>query len=456
MKIAMKNEGLDLGTGPILPLLLKMSWPSITAMFAMALYNLIDTFWLTRFSSQAIAALTICFPIQMVFGAIGVGTGVGAGSFAARMFGAGDYVRAKQTAGQIIILSASLSFLIITVTLIYHDIILKIFGATGDVLPLARQYLVTVVFGSPFLLFMMMANNLLRAEGKPNTSMYVILVMSALGMVLDPIFIFGWGPIPCMGIMGAALSAIISYFSAGALSYYYLNLRSSKYDLHWRYLIPNISIISSIYQTGFPSVIMNLVFGLVLIVYNYVLGFFGSLAIATLGLCFRINGLVVMVLFGIGHGVMPMVGFNEGAGLHKRLMETVNLAVKISFIFSAAAFLLFELFAPSILEVFTRDGELLEIAVPALRIFVTMLLFIGPTLMWINMFIGLGKGFTSMVLLMMRDAIILIPMLILFPSIFGLNGVWMAQPISNIVAFCIILFWTRREFRMMETKVQAT
>lgn len=450
----MRNEGLDLGAGPILPLLLKMSWPSITAMFSMALYNLIDTFWLTRFSSQAIAALTICFPIQMVFGAIGIGTGVGAGSFAARMFGAGNHVRAKQTAGQIIILSALLGVLIIVMTLIYHDSILKIFGATGDILPLARQYLVTVVFGSPFLLFMMMANNLLRAEGKPSASMYVILVMSAIGMVLDPIFIFGWGPIPRMGILGAALSAIVSYFSAGVLSFYYLQLKSSKYDLNWRYLIPNFSIISSIYQTGFPSVIMNLVFGLVLIVYNYVLGFFGSLAIATLGLCFRINGLVVMVLFGMGHGVMPMVGFNEGAGLHKRLMETVNVAVKISFIFSAAVFLLFELFAPSILELFTDDAGLLEIAVPALRIFVSMLLFIGPNLMWINMFIGLGKGFTSMALLMTRDAIILIPLLIMLPSLFGINGVWMAQPISNIVAFCIILIWTRREFRMMATKIQ--
>jgi Na+-driven multidrug efflux pump len=202
----MKNEGIDLGTGPILPLLLKMSWPSITAMFAMALYNLIDTFWLARFSSQAIAALTICFPIQMVFGAIGVGTGVGAGSFAARMFGAGDHVRAKQTAGQIIILSALLGLLIIAVTLIYHDVILKIFGATGDILPLSRDYLVTVVFGSPFLLFMMMANNLLRAEGKPNASMYVILVMSAVGMVLDPIFIFGWGPIPQISLILARAS----------------------------------------------------------------------------------------------------------------------------------------------------------------------------------------------------------------------------------------------------------
>lgn len=449
----MKDKGLDLGHGPILPLLLKMSWPSVTAMFAMALYNLIDTFWLTRFSPQAMAALTICFPIQMVFGAIGVGTGVGAGSFAARMFGAGENLKAKQTAGQIIILSVLLGFSIIILTLVYDELILKIFGATGDIFPLAKQYLVTVVFGSPFLLFLMMANNLLRAEGKPNASMYVIITMSLVGMVLDPIFIFGYGPIPRMGIRGAAVSAIIAYFTAGVLSFYYLQRRSSKYDLHWRYLIPNISIISNIYQTGFPSVIMNLVFGLVLIAYNYVLGYFGSLAIATLGLCFRINGLVIMVLFGIGHGLMPMVGFNEGARLHERLIETVNVSVKISVTLSVTVFLLFEIFAHSILVLFTDDAKLLEIAVPALRIFASTLLFIGPNIMWINMFIGLGKGFTSMALLMTRDAVILIPLLFILPSLFGLNGVWMSQPLSNILAFFLILFWSKRELRIISRKI---
>ena len=167
----MKNNSLDLGTGSILPLLLKMSWPSIAAMFSMALYNLIDTFWLTRLSSEALAALTICFPIQMALGAIGVGTGVGAGSFAARMFGARENLKASQTAGQVILLSALLGIFIIVFTLSYHDIILKIFGATGDILPLSRQYLVTLVFCSPFLLFTMMTNNLLRAEGKPHASM---------------------------------------------------------------------------------------------------------------------------------------------------------------------------------------------------------------------------------------------------------------------------------------------
>ncbi|MCX5854669.1 MAG: MATE family efflux transporter, partial [Deltaproteobacteria bacterium] len=249
----MKDKGLDFRKEPILPLLLKMSWPSITAMLAMAIYNLIDTFWLTRFSPQAIAALTICFPIQMIFGAIGVGTGVGAGSFAARMFGAGKAVKAEQTSGQVIILSLTFGFLIIFLTLIYPDSILRIFGATDDILPLSRQYLLTIVFGSPFLLFMMMSNNLLRAEGRPNTSMFVILTMSVIGAILDPILIFGWGPFPQMGILGAAISAIIAYAVSGFLSFYYLQSKSSKYDLKWKYLIPNMAIIYAIYQTGFPS-----------------------------------------------------------------------------------------------------------------------------------------------------------------------------------------------------------
>jgi putative MATE family efflux protein len=449
----MKNNTLDLAKGPILPLLLKMSWPSIAAMFAMALYNLVDTFWLTRFDPHAVAALTVCFPIQIMFGAIGVGTGVGAGSFAARMFGAGQHAKASQTAGQGVLLSFLLGLVIIIITLAYQDKILEIFGATGDILPLSRQYLTAVVFGSPFLLFLMISNNLLRAEGNPKASMYVILVMSSTGAILDPFLIFGLGLFPTLGILGAAISTIVSYFLASLLSLYYLRLNASRYNLSWSHMSPNFSIIASIYQTGFPSVIMNFVFSLVMIIYNHVLGAFGPMAIAALGLCFRINQLVIMVLFGMGHGIMPMVGFSEGAGLHKRLMETVNVAVKISVLFSVTAFVVLEVLAYPILLLFTSDRELLDIAVPAVRIFATMLLLVGPNLVWINMFIGLGKGLTSMLLLMTRDTLLLIPMLIFLPAAFGLTGVWAAQPISNLVAFFIILFWKKREFRMIEEKI---
>jgi Na+-driven multidrug efflux pump len=160
-----------------------------------------------------------------------------------------------------------------------------------------------------------------------------------------------------------------------------------------------------------------------------------------------------MVLFGIGQGIMPMVGFSEGAKHYDRLTETINVAVRLTVVFCAVTFVLFEIFATSILVLFTDDAALIAMAAPALRIFVTMLLFIGPNLVWINMFIGLGKGLTSMVLLLSRDALFLIPMLLILPSWFGLNGVWMAQPLSNLLAFFVILYWTKRELRIISRRI---
>lgn len=442
---------LDLGKEAIFPLILKMSWPSIVAMIAMSLYNFIDTFWLARLSSQALAALTVCFPIQMIFAAIGVGTGIGAGSFSARMFGAGKFLQAKQTAGQIFSLSFFFSLIMIIFVLLFHDAILTFFGASDEIMPLCRDYLVIIVFSSPFLFFSMMSNNLLRVEGRPLLSMYVVLVASISSAILDPFLIFGIGPFPRMGIKGAALAAVIAQFIACLFSIYFMQLKSSKYELKWEYLFPNISIINSIYSTGFPSIAANLIVSLVLVVYNHVLANFGSLAIAALGICFRVNSLATMVLFGIGFGLMPIVGFNDGARLYQRLKESVFVALKVSISFAAVSSIILEIFAPQIVGLFSNDPALLAIAIPALRIYVSVLILIAPIMMFINMFLGLGKGTLAMFLLFFRDSILLIPLLIILSSSFGLLGAWLALPLANLLAFFAVLFWAKKDLRRFGT-----
>lgn len=442
---------LDLGKEAIFPLILKMSWPSIVAMIAMSLYNFIDTFWLARLSSQALAALTVCFPIQMIFAAIGVGTGIGAGSFSARMFGAGKFLQAKQTAGQIFSLSFFFSLIMIIFVLFFHDAILTFFGASDEIMPLCRDYLVIIVFSSPFLFFSMMSNNLLRVEGRPLLSMYVVLVASISSAILDPFLIFGIGPFPRMGIKGAALAAVIAQFIACLFSIYFMQLKSSKYELKWEYLFPNISIINSIYSTGFPSIAANLIVSLVLVVYNHVLANFGSLAIAALGICFRVNSLATMVLFGIGFGLMPIVGFNDGARLYQRLKESVFVALKVSISFAAVSSIILEIFAPQIVGLFSNDPALLAIAIPALRIYVSVLILIAPIMMFINMFLGLGKGTLAMFLLFFRDSILLIPLLIILSSSFGLLGAWLALPLANLLAFFAVLFWAKKDLRRFGT-----
>lgn len=442
---------LDLGNEAIFPLILKMSWPSIVAMIAMSIYNFIDTFWLARLSSQALAALTVCFPIQMIFAAIGVGTGVGAGSFSARMFGAGKILQAKQTAGQIFFLSFFFGLLIIVPVFFFHDIVLSFFGATDEIMPLCREYLLVIVFSSPFLFFSMMSNNLLRAEGRPLLSMFVVLIASISSAILDPFLIFGIGPFPRLGIRGAALAAVIAQFIAFMFSVYFMQLKSSKYELRKEYLFPNISIIHSIYSTGFPSIVANLIISLVLVIYNHVLADFGSRAIAALGICFRVNSLVTMILFGIGFGLMPIVAYSEGARLYHRLKQSVSVALKASLLIAAFSSIILEIFAEFIISLFSNDPVLTEIAVPALRIYVSILIFIAPILVYINMFIGLGKGTLAMFLLFFRDTVLLIPLLIILSSRIGLLGAWLALPISNIISLCLVYFWAKKELRRFQT-----
>jgi putative MATE family efflux protein len=450
------KKTLDLGKDPIVPLLIKMSLPSIVAMLVMALYNVIDTFWIAKISSESIAALTICFPIQMIFGGFGIATGVGAGSFVSRMFGGGDDLKAHKTAGQVIFLSLFAGTVFILSGSYFHTPILRFFGATEALLPLSSQYFTVVLFGTPFLFFMMTTDYLFRAEGNPNLPMYVISFSAAMNTVLDPFLIFGWGPFPEMGIKGAALATVISQFAVIFLSSYFLLFSHSRYRLKFSYLLPNTPIIFSIYRVGFPTFIIHLAMSLVLTVYNQVLGNYGPMAIATLGLGFRINGILMMVLFGIGHGVMPIVGFNYGARNYERLKEIIRVAVRFSALIGGVSCLLIEVFTRPLLTIFTDDPLLLSIAIPAFRIYVVTQFLIGPNIVWINMFNGIGKGMTSMTLLLTRQFIFLIPLIYILPPYFGLNGVWMAQPIANVLIFSIILLWTKRELKILERQMPLT
>lgn len=446
------SKRLDLGKEAVFPLIVKMSWPSIIAMVAISIYNFIDTFWLAKLSSQALAALTICFPIQIVFAAIGIGTGIGAGSFSSRMFGAGKLQKASQSAGQIFFLSFFFGLVMIISILIFHDAILLFFGANREILPLCRDYLIITVFSSPFLFFSMMSNNLLRAEGRPVLSMWVVLISSILSVILDPLLIFGIGPFPRMEIKGAALSAVISQFIASIFSVYFMFLKSSKFELKFHFLLPDLPIIRSIYSTGLPSIIINLIASVILALYNHILSNFGSLAIAALGICFRVNGLVTMILFGIGFGVMPIVGYSEGAKLYGRLKEAVFVALKVSVSIALISTILLEVYAGPIVKIFSSDEALVTIAIPALRIYVSALIFMAPTLIFINTFMGLGKGTIAMFLLFFRDVILLIPLLIGLASWLGLFGAWLALPVANLMALIAVLFWTKKEFSRFEVR----
>lgn len=444
------TKRLDLGKEAILPLILKMSWPSIVSMTAMSLYNFIDTFWLARFSSQALAALTVCVPLQLIAAAIGVGTGIGAGSFSARMLGSGNNLQATKAAGQTFFLSLFFGLISIIFVFLFGDEMLLFFGASGEIMPLCQDYLYLIVFSSPFLFFSMTTAIMLRVEGRPLLSMYVVVTALVSSAILDPFLIFGIGPFPRMGIKGAALVTIIAQFIMFIFSLIFLQLKSSKYEFKWKYTIPDFQIIKSIYSTGFPSMMINFIVGIVLIVYNHVLANFGFQAIAAFGICFRITGLATMVLFGIGAGLMPIIGFNAGARLYHRLREAVFVALKVSMFFAVAAIIILELSASQIVNIFSNDPHLTAIAIPALRIHIAALIFSAPIIIYVNMFMGLGKGTLAMFILFIRDIIVFIPLLIILPIFWGITGAWMALPLASLIELFLVIYWAKKELRKFE------
>lgn len=445
------TKRLDLGKEEIFPLILKMSWPSIIAMTAMSIYNFIDTFWLARLSSEALAALTICFPIQLISAAIGVGTGIGAGAFAARMFGAGKDLQAKQTAGQILSIASCFGLIMIAAVFLFGDAILRLFGAPREIMPLCRDYLYILVFCAPFGLFALMANNLLRAEGRPLPAMYVFLATFVSSMILDPLLIFGIGPFPRLEIKGAAVAALLSNILGFILSMVFLKMKSSKYDLQLKYSALKFQILKSIYATGLPSIVINLIGGLVMVIYNHVLADFSVQAIAAFGICFRILSVVTMIIFGIGAGLMPVVAFNDGAKLHDRARKSFFVALKISLGFAFAAFLFLAAFAPAVVGLFSKDASLLAIAVQALRIHASALVLIAPIIVAVYTLMGLGKGTLAMLLLFFRDSAIFIPLLMILPAFWGISGVWMALPLTNFIALFVVIFWTKKALRAKES-----
>lgn len=445
----MQDNQLDLGRGPILPLLIKMSWPSIIAMSVMALYQVNDAFWIARLSHEALAAITICFPIQAMILSIGIGTGIGAGSFASRMFGAGQDRKASLAAGQTIGVSFGLGALLILLVQFHAETILILFGATAEIIPPALEYLQILVVGSPFLFILFIANNLLRAEGKPKLSMYIVLSWSITASMLTPFLIFGWNPFPEMGIRGAATAAVTAQIITASISLYLLARRSSMYRLSWHHLVPDPAIIAATYRIGFPSIVMNIIMSLILILFNHVLKGYGATALAIMGLCFRINSLVMMVIFAIGHGVLPIIAYNEGAGLRHRVRETVRVAARMALSVSWISYVLILIFARPLLGIFISDPLLQAEAVTALRLYVTMLIFAGPIFIWINAFIGLGRGATAMFLLMIRDVLVVVPLIYYLPLWFGLNGVWLTLPLANGMAFVVIYLWIKRALARM-------
>ena len=385
-------------------------------MITLTLYNLVDTFWVSKLGYQAIAALTIVLPYHVLIMAIGVGIGAGIGALTSRRFGERNIEATNHAAGQIFSLAAFYGVIFLIAAVFFSEPILTMIGATPDIMDFATQYLVILGFGTPFMFFLLMGSSLLRGSGDAVRPMIFIIIAQVANIILDPLLIFGLGPFPEMGIRGAALGTVLGQLLGAGLIFFYIVSGKSAYRVKLMHLKPSLSIQRDIYRVGFPSMIMLITESVCFALFNIVLSAFGSLALAAIGITIRIADLAFMPIFGVSQGLLPIIGFNFGARLWNRLWRAIKLASGGLALFMGIALLVLEIFASNLIGIFSDDPELMAIAVPAMRIVLSTLVIVGPTLLFVTTFQGLSKGKEALILSLSANSSSLFPYFFFCPE----------------------------------------
>ena len=436
-----------MGKEPIGRLLVRFSGPAIASMMVASSYNIVDSIFVGRLGPEALAALTISFPLMMIFIALSMGTGIGAASLISRRLGAGKREEANRVAGVTITLSIIMGALIPIICLPNMEALLRLFGADGVVLPLAKSYMSILAGFAVVNVFAMTMVSVVRAEGSPTFPSTVMIISAVTNIVLDPVLIFGLGPIPAMGISGAAIATVIGRGVGALIFVVYLVSGRTSYRFQSNYFLPSLKILVEIYRVGIASIVRMIAGSVVITLANRIAATFGVLPIAVLGVVFRSSSFAFMPCVGLSQGMMPLVGYNFGARLKERVGEVVIKASLTGFIWGVVCWAAAMLFSNQIISMFNRDPQFLIEGVRALRIFAMGFFTIGIQIILSAFFQGIGKGFASLVLASARQIIFLLPALLILAPIFGLTGLWAAFPVANILSTILTVIWTRAEFR---------
>ena len=438
-----------MGQESVWRLLVRFSAPTVIAMIVASSYNIVDAIFIGRLGPEALAALTISFPLMMIMMAISAGTGAGSTSVISRRLGADDHDGASHTAGVTISTTILIGALATIICLPNLDSLLRLFGANELILPLAMDYMSIIATYWVLALVPMVLSMLVRAEGNPMLSGVVMVVSAVVNIVLDPLLILGLGPFPAMGIAGAAVATVIARAVATLILVGYFLSGKSSYRFRASYFLPNFKILREIYRIGIAAMVQTGAGSIVMVLVNRTAMSFGVLPVAALGIVFRAFSFIVMPCMAIGQGILPLVGFNFGARKLERVGEVVIKAALSSSVWGAIWWVVIMLFPSEIIAIFSSDPELIELGKDVIRIFSLLLFIIGLPMSAGFFFQGIGRGLPSLVIASARQVLFLLPCLYILPPIFGLTGLWASFPVADSLSIIMTIVWAAYLFRKL-------
>lgn len=449
-----------LGTENIGSLLRRFAIPSIIAMLVSSLYNIVDQFFIGRSVGMlGNAATNVAFPLSITCTALSLLCGVGGAANFNLNMGAGRKEQAEKFAGTAITLMAVLGIALCVVVRIFLEPLMRMFGATSDILDYSLTYTGITSLGFPFLILATGGSNLIRADGSPRFSMCCTLVGAVINTILDPVFIFGFD----MGIAGAAWATVIGQVVSGLMVIGYLT-RFKTVKLTWKSLGLRPRYCFQVLALGMSPFCNQLAMMVVQIVLNNSLTYYGSLSdygseipLACAGIISKVGMIYFAVVIGIAQGLQPIVSFNYGAGKYDRVKETVIKASAASLIISLAAFVVFQLFPRQIISIFGSGSE--EYFLFAERYFHIYMFF--TFLNWLqcitsNFFTSIGKAIRGVFLSLTRQIIFLLPLILLLPLVMGIDGIMYAAPTADLIAAVLASAFLKKEFALMDQESQKT
>jgi len=430
-------------------LLFRFSVPSVISMMVASSYNIVDAIFVGRLGPESLAALAIVFPPMMIIHAIAAGTGVGAASLISRRLGSKDSEGANRGAGTTIGISILLGALITAICLPNLEALLRLFGASGPILNSAENYMSILVTFAILAVFPMVIGSIVRAEGNPMFSAIVMVVSAVINIILDPVLIFGLGPIPAMGIAGAATATVIARAVGAIILIIYLISPRTSFRFRPIYFLPNLKILAEMYRVGIASIVQTAGGALVMVMVNRTAMSFGLMPLAVLGVLFRSFSFIIMPCVGIGTGMLPLVGFNFGARRLERVGEVVTKSGIACSIWVLLCWLAIMLFPTQIISIFNSDPDFLEIGTSAIRVFSLLLFVVGVQISSTFFFQGIGKGLPSLVMALSRQVIFLLPCIFILPRLFGLTGLWISYPVADGLSILLTLLWVGVQVRKL-------
>lgn len=435
-----------LGVEPILPLLIKLSIPSMLSMTIQALYSVVDSIYVGRLSTDALSSLSLAFPLQMILISIAVGTGIGTSSLISRLLGQGKKEKASNAAEHVLLLSVFYGLIIALVGFFFSRDLISIFTNNETLIGPGTEYIRIIFMGSVFLFVPMLANDILRGEGNTLVPMISMLIGSIINIILDPFLIFGIGPFPMLGVAGAAYATVIGRAISGIYIVYKVLTNDKDVKLNLRKFNFDFKIIKDIYIVGLPAMIMQFLASFMVGGLNIIVGNYNEYAIAVVGIYFRLQSFVFMPVFGLNQGYMPIIGYNYGHNNPKRMKETIKYGLIVGFTITSLGFIVFQTIPGPLIRLFNSNEELVRIGTNALRTISLAFPIIGLSIVGSTTLQAVGRGFASMIVSFLRQIIILLPVAYFLGKFGGLSWVWYAFPISEAIAFILLLIFFKRIF----------